>query len=265
MTNLQEGVKPPSPALRVGLLVGLPIAAGAVLSGLVFFGGIWQPWNTLRQDQIQLDELREMERRLPLLRVQRLRQIEETDKIRKQQSNLLQLIAGSGDFDTFMAQLNREASAAGIQLDVFEPVAPPAAPAPAEGAPPAAGQPADGQAADPNAPPPPPQDPLEASGLVKSTTLLSARGRYPNLLNFLRRLERLGLLVVQSDLNVVLREATGPATANALPLADLKLNLSLYREGEPAPAAAPEAPPGSPPPTPATPATPAPPATPNTP
>ncbi len=263
MTNLQEGVKPPSPALRVGLLVGLPIAAGAVLSGLVFFGGVWQPWNTLRQDQIQLDELREMERRLPLLRVQRLRQIEETDKIRKQQNNLLQLIAGSGDFDTFMAQLNREASASGIQLDVFEPVAPPA-PAPAEGAPAAAGQPAQGQAAaDPNAPPPPPKDPLEASGLMKSTTLLSARGRYPNLLNFLRRLERLGLLVVQSDLNVALREATGPAAANAPPLADLKLNLSLYREGEPAPP--PAAPPGTQPPTPAAPATPATPATPNTP
>ncbi|MCP9884715.1 hypothetical protein KBY97_06195 [Synechococcus sp. ATX 2A4] len=231
MTNLQEGVKQPSPALRIGLLAGLPIAAGLLFSGLVFFGGVWQPWNTLRQDQIQLDELREMERRLPLLRVQRLRQIEETDKIRQQQNNLLQLIAGSGDFDTFMAQLNREASAAGILLDVFEPIAPPAPAAPAAGATPPA---AEGQAADPNAPPPPPQDPLEASGLVKSTTLLSARGRYPNLLNFLRRLERLGLLVVQSDLSVALREATGPA-ATAAPLAELKLNLSLYREGDPAP------------------------------
>ncbi len=157
MTNLQEGIKPPSPALRIGLLAGLPIAAGALLSGLVFFGGVWQPWSSLRQNQVQLDELREMERRLPLLRVQRLRQIEDTEKIRKQQSNLLQLIAGSGDFDTFMAQLNREASASGIQLDVFEPVAPPAAPAAAEGAPPASGQPAQGKAAaDPNAPPPPP-------------------------------------------------------------------------------------------------------------
>lgn len=98
---------------------------------------------------------------------------------------------------------------------------------------------------------------------MKSTTLLSARGRYPNLLNFLRRLERLGLLVVQSDLNVALRESTGPATANAPPVADLKLNLSLYREGEQAPA--PAAPPGSQPPAPGTPATPATPATPNTP
>lgn len=76
---------------------------------------------------------------------------------------------------------------------------------------------------------------MEASGLVKATTLLSARGRYPNLLDFLRRLERLGLLVVQSDLNVALREASAPAGANSPPLADLKLNLSLYREGDPAP------------------------------
>ncbi|WP_255141345.1 hypothetical protein [Synechococcus sp. Lug-A] len=43
MTNLQEGIKPPSPALRIGLLAGLPIAAGALLSALVFFGGVWQP------------------------------------------------------------------------------------------------------------------------------------------------------------------------------------------------------------------------------
>jgi len=239
MTNLQEGVKPPSSLLRLTLLLGLPIAAGVLLAGVVLLGGVWQPWSKLRQDQIQLDELREMERRLPLLRVQRLRQIEETDKVSKQQTNLLQLVAGSGDIDTFMAQLNREASAAGIVLDVFEPMASPAAadrtPAEGQGQPAAqpAGQPEGQPPAD--AKPPSPSDPLEANGLVKSSTLLSARGRYPNLLNFLRRLERLGLLVVQSDLNVALQEASGPAASTAPPLADLKLNLSLYREGDPAP------------------------------
>lgn len=235
MTNLQEGVKPPSSLLRLTLLLGLPIAAGVLLAVVVLLGGVWQPWSKLRQDQIQLDELREMERRLPLLRVQRLRQIEETDKISRQQTNLLQLVAGSGDIDTFMAQLNREASAAGIVLDVFEPMASPAAAdrSPAEGQGQPAGQPAGQQSAD--AKPPVPSDPLEANGLVKSSTLLSARGRYPNLLNFLRRLERLGLLVVQSDLKVALQEASGPAASTAPLLADLKLNLSLYREGDPAP------------------------------
>lgn len=232
MTNLQEGVKPPSSLLRLTLLLGLPIAAGVLLAVVVLLGGVWQPWSKLRQDQIQLDELREMERRLPLLRVQRLRQIEETDKISRQQTNLLQLVAGSGDIDTFMAQLNREASAAGIVLDVFEPMASPAAAVrtTAEGQGQPAGQPAGQQSAD--AKPPVPSDPLEANGLVKSSTLLSARGRYPNLLNFLRRLERLGLLVVQSDLKVALQEASGPAASAAPPLADLKLNLSLYREGD---------------------------------
>ncbi len=243
MTNLQEGVKPPSSLLRLTLLLGLPIAAGVLLAVVVLLGGVWQPWSKLRQDKIQLDELREMERRLPLLRVQRLRQIEETDKISRQQTNLLQLVAGSGDIDTFMAQLNREASAAGIVLDVFEPRASPAAAdrSSAEGQEQPAGQPPGQPAGEPagqqsaDAKPPVPSDPLEASGLVKSSTLLSARGRYPNLLNFLRRLERLGLLVVQSDLKVALQEASGPAASTAPLLADLKLNLSLYREGDPAP------------------------------
>jgi hypothetical protein len=42
-------------------------------------------------------------------------------------------------------------------------------------------------------------------------------------------------LVVQSDLKVALQEASGPAASTAPLLADLKLNLSLYREGDPAP------------------------------
>ena len=58
MTNLQEGVKPPSSLLRLTLLLGLPIAAGVLLAVVVLLGGVWQPWSKLRQDKIQLDELR---------------------------------------------------------------------------------------------------------------------------------------------------------------------------------------------------------------
>jgi type IV pilus assembly protein PilO len=223
MTNLQEGVKPPSELARTALLLGLPIGAGLLLAGLVVVVGVWQPWSKLRQDQIRLDDLRAMEQRLPLLRLQRLRQIEAGEKVKSQQKDLLQLIAGSGDISTVLAQLNREASAAGVQLNLFEPSAGGAAvstdPKAAKGVKPAAPPPpAEGQ-------PPPPNDPLEAQGLTKNTILLSARGRFPNLLDLQRRLERLGLLVVQSDLALTTDEVKADAPP---PLTELKLNLSLY-------------------------------------
>ena len=231
MTNLQEGVKPPSELARTALLLGLPIGAGLLLAGLVVVGGVWQPWSKLRQDQIRLDDLRAMEQRLPLLRLQRLRQIEADETVKTQQKNLIQLIAGSGDISTVLAQLNREASVAGIQLNLYEPSAGAASastdPNAAKGAKPAAPPP---PAKDQ---PPPPKDPLEAQGLTKSTTLLSARGQFPNLLDFQRRLERLGLLVVQSDLNLTTDEEKADAPP---PLTELKLNLSYYSKARAQPA-----------------------------
>ncbi|MCP9839157.1 hypothetical protein KBY93_00735 [Synechococcus sp. J7-Johnson] len=227
MTNLQQGAPPRSLLLRNGVLIGVPVAAGVVVAGLVALGGVFQPWDQLRRNQLQLDELRGMNERLPLLRAQRVRQLDEVKTVDGQRSSLLKLIAGSGQISTFLAQLNREAAATGVQLDVFEPVEakPAAAPAPAGGN--------EKEAA-------PPPDPLEADGLRRTTLLLSARGRYPNLLVFLRRLERLTLLVAQSDLNLDLEAiraqaqpvANRPAAqAPPIPQVVLKLNLALYGEG----------------------------------
>jgi type IV pilus assembly protein PilO len=248
MTNLQQGAQPRSLLLRNSLLIGLPVAAGLLVSGLVTLVGVLQPWNQLRQNQLQLDELRAMNERLPLLRAQRVRQLDAVQKANGQRASLLKLIAGSGQIGTFLAQLNREAAATGVQLDVFEPVAAGAAaagaatPGTAKGkaAPPAAGQ-GKGKGTE-EAPPP---DPLEADGLSKTSLLLSARGRYPNLLVFLRRLERLSLLVAQSDLNLDLETINpqaqqtgnrGPQQAQRIPQVVLKLNLALYGEGGKRPA-----------------------------
>ncbi len=122
MTNLQQGAPPRSLLLRNGLLIGLPVAAGVVLAGLVGVVGVFQPWSQLRRDQLQLDELRGMNERLPLLRAQRVRQLDQVKTVEGQRSSLLKLIAGSGQISTFLAQLNREATATGVQLDLFEPV-----------------------------------------------------------------------------------------------------------------------------------------------
>lgn len=48
--------------------------------------------------------------------------------------------------------------------------------------------------------PPPPPDPIEQAGLLRRDVLLSARGTYPQLLAFLRRMELLDVLVEQSNL-----------------------------------------------------------------
>ena len=69
----------------------------------------------------------------------------------------------------------------------------------------------------------PPVDPLLAPGLKKTSVLLRARGSGPQLLDFLRRLERLSLLVVQSDLAL-----TGPRQRRRGLTTELRLKFSLY-------------------------------------
>jgi type IV pilus assembly protein PilO len=220
VTNLQEGSPSGSPRLRQGLLLGLPLALAVIVAGLVVLGGVIQPWDQWRRHQLQRDQLQAMEERLPLLRAQRLRQLDQLKTVDRQRSSSLRLIAGSGQISTFLAQLNRDATAAGVQLDLVEPLEASRAPA-AAGA-----KPKEQEAAASAA-----SDPLEADGLRRSTLLLSARGRYPNLLAFLRRLERLSLLVALSDLKLDLEAPR--AQARHIPQVVLKLNLALYSE-EPA-------------------------------
>jgi type IV pilus assembly protein PilO len=99
-------------------------------------------------------------------------------------------------------------------------------------------------------------------GLTQRTLLLSANGEFPSLLAFLRRLEALNVLVVQSDLMLTLPDAppTGPGPTSPSNDVVMKLTLGLYSRTE-APAALPAgaAPAAAPAPTPP----PAPPAPPN--
>jgi type IV pilus assembly protein PilO len=129
------------------------------------------------------------------------------------------VISGNGDVSTFLAQLDQLAKASGVQLDLYEPTAA-AAPATA-GTPPPPGAPP--KPASPSA------DPLEAEGLQSHAIVLAARGNFPQLLVFLRQMEALNVLVVQSDLQLNLEAQPGvaaPATANE-PVR-LKMALKLY-------------------------------------
>ena len=202
-------------------------AVPALVGGLAALGTglflVLPSWNKLQEDRAQVSRLTALAQSVPQFR----RKIELAERRQSEaqllQSKLMSLIAGSGDISTFMAQIGAEASRSGVQLDSYEPnlvaasAQPGASPA-APAAPPAAGQ----------APAQP--DPLLAPGLQKTSLLITAHGPAPNLLTFLRRLEALSLLVVQSDLS--LKQAVGAAPAGSSARAPssttLKLNLTVY-------------------------------------
>jgi len=215
MTNFQS-TKPPW-INREKLLIGLPAGLAVVLAVILTGWLVWPQWQRLQIAEQELEQLDEQRQRLPLLRAQLSklgRDLVETE-LRRQQ--ILGLVAGSGDIATFMSQLSEEAQRAGVQLDGYEPIT---ELAPQDAA--KTNQSAN-KANQANTAPP---DPLLAPGLKKTSLLLVARGDGPQLLAFLRQLESLNLLVVQSNLQVKAEQKAIAKTGAVKPV--LRLNLGLY-------------------------------------
>lgn len=215
MTNF--GGTPTGLITRERVLRWGPALVGGVLAGLA--GGLLTlpAWQQLQRVEQQLEDLQAQQQRLPLLRRQLGAIGERRTQAEARQRRLLELIQGSGDLRTFLAQLSLEARASGVQLEGYEPIS--AAPPPPAGTAPAVA-------------PAPPPDPLQDPALSKTSLLVRARGSGPQLQQFLRRLERLSLLVVQSDLAIKVEPpepvvAGKPAAAKAGG-ALLSLSLSLY-------------------------------------
>jgi type IV pilus assembly protein PilO len=249
MTNFQAA--PPARVSRELILLWTPVALGGVVAiaaaALLLVPAVQQ----LTSKQQELADLKEQEARLPLLRQQLTQQQEALEEAQQGEKQILQLIAGSGDISTFMAQLSREARSSGVQLDSYEPVAAPVTTPPAGQKPPAASATPNPQQPQPAAAP---GDPLVAPGLQKTSVLITAKGSGPQLQDFLRRLERLSLLVAQSDLSLKteVAQATEAGKTAVSGLTTLKLTLSVYSKASAAaPSPAPEAPSQSPPAAPA--------------
>ena len=249
MTNLQEAANPQQQRWQQRLLLGVPAALGGVLAAVVVGAAVVPQWMRLQADSQELQRLQDLQRQLPLLRAQLDRTRFDQEQAQQRQGRILELIQGSGAFATFLAQLDREAARHRVQLDLFEPVA--AAPVVAQPAKKAGGK--AGAKADEKAPPPP-KPPLQAAGLQAESMLVRARGRYPELLSFLRAVEQLSVLVVSSDFALVRIEPPAasdqPAAASAAPLlTELKVRFTYYKappEGlKPPPAA--QSPPAQPP------------------
>ncbi len=262
MTNLQQGARRlPVASLRLIWLL-LPVGVLGGLGLLVLLAALVPLWAGLQRDSLRLQELEQLRDQVTLMRGQLVTTQESTEAAMASKAKIERLITGNGDLSTFLAMLDREAGTTGVELTLFEPTqaaagAPGAAgaapnappqpappqPAPAPGAPGGAAPGAQAKAA---------SDPLALQGLTLRTLLVSAKGSFPSLLSFLRRLEALNVLVVQSDLNLSLAEdgaADGATGSRSTGPVVMKLTLGLYsRTVAPAaaPAAATPAPPGSP-------------------
>ena len=200
---------------REQVLLGAPVLLGVLLAAGLGGVVVLPRWQQLQADQQELLVLEEQRERLPLLR----RQLDSLEQQRQQadrrNAEILGLIAGSGELATFLAQLSEQAAQTGVQLDGYEPVqavAPPVSKGKSKKA--------EDQV---------PSDPLLAPGLKKSSVLLTARGSGPQLLDFLRRLERLSLLVVQSDLSLKSGSSSKDKDGRVVvEPTELRLNLGLY-------------------------------------
>ena len=212
MTNFQAAAGPRW-LNRETVLLAAPALLGALVAAALTGAVLLPRWQQVQRDQQLLEQLEAQRQSLPLLRRQldTLEQQRAEAEIRNEQ--IISLIAGSGDLDTFLAQLSQQAASSGVELDGYEPIA--ATPPPKGGG--------------KEKTPAPPPDPLLAPGLSKTSVLLTARGSGPQLLDFLRRLERLSLLVVQSDLQLSDEAPTAERKSGAPPTT-LRVNLSLYRD-----------------------------------
>ena len=237
MTNLQDGADHHAAQVQQRLLLGLPIGVGALLALVLVGVGVLPQWLKLQSDSERLAQLEEIQGRIPLLRAQIAKTAQSQDAAERKQQKVLQLIEGSGELVTFLAQLDREAARLGVQLDLYEPVVVDTT-----------ARASKGQKPDPKAPPPPPVSPLEATGLQSQKYLLTARGSYPNLLAFMRAVESMDLLVVQSNLALSVVEQPKETSTPAKPVVsrqpstaktELKLALTYYQTPDPAPATPP--------------------------
>ena len=201
---------------RERLLIGVPVALGIALALTAAGLLVWPHWQRVRLAEQELEQLEEQRQRIPLLRAQlsKLDRDLAAATIRRQQ--ILGLVAGSGSIDTFMAQLSEEAQRSRVQLDGYEPITEVAQTDPAK----TTRSPSQSDKASQ-----PPPDPLLAPGLKKTSLLLVARGDGPQLLEFLRGLEKLSLLVVQSNLQVK-AEQKDAKQGGVKPV--MRINLSLY-------------------------------------
>ena len=222
MTNLSTTSSPPW-LTRGRLLVGLPLGLGVLVSAAVVVLGVRPLLQTVQGLEERRDTLLGLQRSAPALERQ-LNQAEIELRIAEEkQALLVDLLAGRDKVQTFLALLNQQAVASGVQMQRYEPLKTPPRP---QGQSRRNNNRSNGtQKAEQ------PQDPLQELGYRKSSVALEVSGPFWGLQTFLQRMEALELWVESSDLEVKAsapRDADREAKAPSESRTELTLQLSFY-------------------------------------
>ena len=171
----------------------IPALIGTAVAGLMVAFAVRPIWDSIRVRQDDVNNLQIKVNALPVVRQDLANQLREREFLREQESRLLQLLAGTQDLGTFLAELNALAKRNQITILLAEPGPVERFVVPVEQTP-------DGmQSTELDAPT---ADPLLKEGFEKRSADLSVQGLFPNVVAFLQDLESLQVFVITSDLNL---------------------------------------------------------------
>ena len=203
----------------------LPFVTG-LLASLALASMVLTPLSlSVQEKRRQADELRVLRDGLPLLKAQLEASELQLTQRRAQQRELLNLVAGVSELDTFLAELNDLADQIGVTITRAEPGEIELYQAPVQ------------PVSDQETPPPPAaggegtgsSDPLLREGLERRSAQLGVSGSFTRLLAFMRALERLQVFVEISDLSLI-KTSSSDREDDQVPtsLLELALTLSAY-------------------------------------
>ena len=209
---------------RGRLLVGLPLGIGVVVSAAVVLVAVLPVVQEVRDLEARRDALLSLERSLPALERQLPQAEAELQAAEEKQALLVGLLAGSDSVQTFLALLNQQAVASGVQMQRYEPLKTAAPPSSASRQ-----RQSRRNNKQSNGKSKLPQDPLQALGYSKSSVALEVTGSYGGLQTFLQRMEALELLVESSELSLqAIAQETADETSPQRSATKLTLQLSFY-------------------------------------
>ena len=221
MTNLST-MSSQSWLTRGRLLVGLPLGLGVLVSVAVVVLGVRPLLQTVQGLEERRDTLLGLQRSLPALERQLSQAKVELRVAVEKQALLLGLLAGRNKVQTFLALLNQQALASGVQMQRYEPLKTP---------PPTQGQSRrNNNSSNAKQQEEPQQDPWKALGYRKSSVALGVSGSFGGLQTFLQRMEALALLVESSELQLkaVVKTTDAEPAGSVVAPTQLTMKLSFY-------------------------------------
>lgn len=223
MTNFQGAASPsslrwitPERALQT-----IPVLIGTAVAVLMVVFAVRPIWESTRVRQDDVDNLLVKAIALPMVRQDLEAQLRERELLRVQENRLLQLLAGTQDLGTFLAELNVLAKRNQVTILLAEPGEIERFVAPVE-------EQSDGVESPESSSPS--SDPLLREGLEKRSAHLSVQGMFANVVAFLQDLESLQVFVITSDLNLAATSglaSSGNREGQGKKLLETKLDLKL--------------------------------------